>query len=98
MGGDGGPTLGAAVLARDEADFIEGCLVGLRWVDRLIVVVDEATRDETATIARQLADQVAVRTFHGFPHQRNAALDLLDTGWVLFVDADERVTPALAAE
>jgi glycosyltransferase involved in cell wall biosynthesis len=42
--------------------------------------------------------RVVRRPFLGFPHQRNAALDLANGDWVLFVDADERVPPALAQE
>ena len=91
-------SVGAVVLARDEADSLEGCLVSLGWADRVLVVVDSATRDRSAEIARRYADQVVVRPFHGFPHQRNAALELAETDWVLFVDADERVLPALARE
>jgi glycosyltransferase involved in cell wall biosynthesis len=62
------------------------------------VVVDRASRDRTLAIARRRADVVAVRTFDDFAGQRNAALDLARGDWVFAVDADERVTPALAAE
>lgn len=91
-------TIAAAVLARDEADVLDGCLASLDWADELLVVVDAATRDGTVAVARRHTDAVAVRRFDGFPHQRNAALDLAATDWVFFVDADERCVPALASE
>lgn len=95
----GGPaSVTAAVLARDEADFLEGCLASVGWADELLVLVDAATRDATVEIARHYTERVEVRPFANFPRQRNLALDLASSHWVLFVDADERVPPALAVE
>ncbi|MCC7106486.1 MAG: glycosyltransferase, partial [Chloroflexi bacterium] len=92
------PTITAAILARDEADFIEGCLDSVRWADERLVVLDAATRDQTAALASTMGARVVERRFEGFPHQRNAALGLATGDWVLFVDADERVPPSLAHE
>jgi len=94
----GDRSLTAAILARDEADLLDGCLTSVRWADELLVVVDDRTSDRTAEIARGYTDRVLECSFVGFPHQRNRALDLAGAEWVFFVDADERVTPALAAE
>ena len=91
-------TITAAVLARDEHALLDGCLVSLRWADELPVLVDDQTRDQTAEIAARYTERVIVCGFRGFPHQRNRALDLARGDWVLFVDADERVPPSLAAE
>jgi glycosyltransferase involved in cell wall biosynthesis len=77
---------------------LDGCLGSLRWADELLVLVDAASRDGTAEVARRHTERVVVVPFAGFPRQRNQALDLLTTGWALFVDADERVPPSLAAE
>jgi glycosyltransferase involved in cell wall biosynthesis len=77
---------------------LDGCLGSLRWADELLVLVDAASRDGTAEVARRHTERVVVLPFAGFPRQRNRALDLLTTGWALFVDADERVPPSLAAE
>ena len=96
--GSGPASITVAVLARDEADFIEGCLASVGWADELLVLVDAATRDSTVETARRFTERVEVRPFAGFPRQRNLALDLAGGRWVLFVDADERVPPALAAE
>jgi SAM-dependent methyltransferase len=92
------PRISALVLARDEAANLPGCLAALDWADELVVVVDRASRDATEAIARRAADVVAVRDFVSFADQRNAALDLAGGDWVFAVDADERATPALAAE
>ena len=91
-------SIAAAVLARDEAQLLEGCLLALQWVDELLVIVDPASRDGTLDIAKRHASRIDVVAFHGFSRQRNRALDVAAADWVLFVDADERVLPALASE
>jgi len=101
MGFPESPTITAAVLAHDEVELLAGCLVSLRWADELLVLVDDgepAHARALAEIARRFTDRVVVCPFLGFPHQRNRALDLAGCAWVLFVDADERVPPSLAAE
>ena len=92
------PTISALIVARNEADHLADCLASLTWVDETIVVVDAASTDATEAIARRLATRVLVRPFDDFATQRNAALGLASGDWVLAVDADERSTPALAAE
>lgn len=92
------PRISALILARDEAANLPGCLAALGWADEVVVVVDRRSRDATEAIARRRADMVVVRAFDGFAAQRNAALDLASGDWVFAIDADERATPALAAE
>jgi glycosyltransferase involved in cell wall biosynthesis len=86
------------ILAKDEAENLPSCLSTVNWANEVIVVVDRATRDQTAVIARRGADLVAIRTFDDFANQRNAALGLASGEWVFAIDADERATPELAAE
>ena len=81
--------LTAAVLARDEAARIERCLQALAWADERLVLLDSATTDDTAARATALGARVASRRLDDFARQRNAALDLAQGDWVLFVDADE---------
>ena len=88
----------AVVLARDEARNIVPCLRTLLWCDSQLVVVDMRTSDETADLARELGARVLVREWETFTTQRNFALGRVQTPWVLFVDADERVTLGLANE
>src|SRR5579883_3205739 len=93
-----GPALTAAVIARDEAALLAGCLESLAWADARLVLVDARSRDATAAIAARYTPHVHREPFRSFPQFRNRALALATTPWVLFVDADERVPPALAAE
>ncbi|MCC7372830.1 MAG: glycosyltransferase family 2 protein [Chloroflexi bacterium] len=93
-----GPTVTVAVVALNEAELIEGCLVSAAWADELLVIVDAATTDATVTLAEAHGARVVTRPWRGWPNQRNAALDLASSDWVLFLDGDERITPALAQE
>jgi glycosyltransferase involved in cell wall biosynthesis len=92
------PSITAAVIARDEERLIQDCLDSLAWADEVLVVVDAATRDRTGEIARASGARVAERVFDTFAAQRDAALRWASGAWVLFVDADERVSPALRQE
>ena len=61
-------------------------------------MLDDGSRDATVAIARAAGARVEHRPFDDFGHQKQAALELTRGEWVLSIDADERVTPALAAE
>ena len=89
--------LGALVLTNNEADNIEDCLSSLSWLDE-IVVIDSYSEDNTVELAREYTNKVYQHEFEDFASQRNFGLEKLSTSWVLVVDADERVTPELAAE
>ncbi|HOQ98993.1 MAG TPA: glycosyltransferase family 2 protein [Anaerolineae bacterium] len=90
--------LSTITLARDEEANIAACLDSLAWADERIVVLDPRTHDRTAELARQAGARVVARPFVNFCDQHQAALALPENDWVLSVDADERVTPELAAE
>ncbi len=90
-------TLTAIILTHDEAAHVEACIDALRWADE-VVVFDSFSDDDTPALARAAGARVIQHPFENFGAQRNAALEAVDAEWVLFVDADERVTPALAAE
>lgn len=91
-------TLTAAIIARDEAAHIGACLDTLGFADECLVLVDAATLDATGEIAAARGARVEQRAFENFAAQRDAALAFASGDWVLFVDADERVTAALEAE
>ena len=90
--------LTAAVIAKDEQDMLPDCLRSIAFADERLVLVDAATRDQTREIARKQGARVEEGAFLNCATQRDAALRLATCDWVLFVDADERVTPALRDE
>jgi glycosyltransferase involved in cell wall biosynthesis len=87
------------VLTLNERANIRRCLASVAWADQ-IVVVDSGSSDGTAQIARSLGAEVVEQPWLGFSAQREYALrlPLLRHDWVYFVDADEWVSPQLAAE
>jgi glycosyltransferase involved in cell wall biosynthesis len=93
-----GPSLVAVILTRNEAEHITACVESVReWTDA-VVVWDSCSTDATAQLAYLAGALVIERPFDNYAAQRQAALDSLRADWVLFVDADERVTPQLADE
>jgi glycosyltransferase involved in cell wall biosynthesis len=91
------PKLSVTVITRNEAADIGDALASVAWADE-IVVVDSQSTDATAAIARQYTDRVVVREWRGYVDQKNYAASLANHDWILSLDADERVTPVLAAE
>jgi glycosyltransferase involved in cell wall biosynthesis len=90
-------TIGIALIVKNEEAEIRGCLESVKWADE-IVVLDSGSVDKTVEIARQYTDKVQVTDWPGYGIQKNRALSLLTTDWVLSIDADERVSDALRDE
>jgi glycosyltransferase involved in cell wall biosynthesis len=89
--------LSACIIARNEETALPDCLASVAFCDE-IVVVDSGSTDRTVAIAGAAGARVVHQPWLGFGAQRNVALDHARGDWVLEVDADERITPALAAE
>ncbi len=89
--------LSVLVPTRNEGTNIRACLDSVRWAEE-VVVVDSGSADQTVSIARSIADRVLDHEYVNSAAQKNWALPQLRHRWVLIVDADERVTPALRAE
>lgn len=90
-------TLSVVIITRNEEKNIVDCLASVSWADE-IVVVDSGSEDRTVELCRQYTDKVGYREWDGYSGQRNAAHDMAEKDWILSLDADERVTPELAAE
>ncbi len=83
------------LITRNEAARIRACLDSVRWAEE-IVVVDQHSRDETAAICRAYGARVIERDMAaGFGEQKNFAIAQATRPWILSLDADEEVTPAL---
>jgi len=95
----GSVPVSVVVLTRDESVNIVRCLGSLAWAGQ-VVVIDSGSADDTVPLARSLGAEVVEQEWLGFSGQREFAIRLPEIlhDWVYFVDADEWVSPQLAAE
>jgi glycosyltransferase involved in cell wall biosynthesis len=87
----------ACVVAKDEEEKIGACLESLAGVADEMVVLDSGSTDRTLEIARAHGATVAHQDWLGMAEQKNAAVALASHDWILNLDCDERLSPALAA-
>jgi glycosyltransferase involved in cell wall biosynthesis len=102
MGDDPAPgsvPVSVVILTRDEEPNMRRCLASVAWASQ-VVVIDSGSTDSTVQIARSLGAEVVEQPWLGFSGQRDFALRLpeLRHDWVYFVDADQWISPQLAAE
>lgn len=92
-------SISALIIAKDEERDLPGCLESLKGaVSEVVVLVDASTSDRTEDLARAAGAKVSRRPFDDYASQRQAALELCAGDWVLWIDADERLTPELREE
>ena len=89
--------LSVCIITGNEEENIRRCLESVSWADE-IVVVDSFSRDRTVEIARKFTDRVFQHRWMGYVGQKAIARNLARGEWILFVDADEAVSPALREE
>jgi glycosyltransferase involved in cell wall biosynthesis len=90
--------ISVAIIAKNEAHNLPRCLASVRgWVAEIVVVLNDTT-DASETIARAAGAQVHHLPWRGYRDSKNAAMDLTAQPWVLSLDADEEVSPALRAD
>ena len=89
--------LAAVVVALNEEEKIGDCLESISFVDD-IVVVDSGSTDRTLEICHAHGARVFHNEWKGYIEQKNFALSLVESDWVLSVDADERVSARLREE
>lgn len=88
-------SLGGLVIAQNEEENLKRNLPHLLELCDIVVVVDGGSQDRTPQVARSLGAHVVRRPFTNFGDQRRFALSLLDTDYVLWLDADETPSPEL---
>jgi glycosyltransferase involved in cell wall biosynthesis len=91
------PKLSVTIITLNEADHIAAAIDSVGWADE-VIVVDSGSTDGTAAIARATRARVVVREWPGYVEQKNHAAALAANDWILSLDADERIPPALADE
>ena len=93
------PTLSVILITRNEEANLADCLASLEGIAQQIVVVDTNSVDSTLEIAKNYGAVISQPAdWPGFGPQKNRALDQATGEWVLSLDADERLTPALRSE
>lgn len=88
--------LAVAMIVKNESQHLAACLATVKdWVDE-IVILDSGSTDNTEEIARQYTDMFYVNEdWPGFGKQRQLAQEYVEAEYVLWLDADERVSPEL---
>ncbi len=91
--------ISVVILTLNEAANLPRCLASVAWSDD-VVVLDSGSTDATVAVAQALGARVLTRAFDSFAGQRNFAMEQAGFRhpWVLHLDADEVVTPALRDE
>ncbi len=89
--------ISVTIITHNEADRIEACLKSVAAVADEIIVVDSFSTDFTADICRRYGCRVVSRSFEGYGQQRQYATSLTSHPYVLSIDADEVLSPALIA-
>ena len=90
-------TLSVIVITKNEEHNIVDCLESVRWANE-VVVVDGGSDDKTVTLALGYSPKVYVEPWEGYATAKNFALQKCTGDWVLWLDADERVTEELSKE
>jgi (heptosyl)LPS beta-1,4-glucosyltransferase len=92
--------LSVIIITRDEEEMISDCLKSALWADE-IILIDTGSKDKTIPIAEKMGARAAARLeFKGYDFSgwRNRGLKEARGDWVLYLDADERITPLLKKE
>ena len=89
--------LSVVIVAKNEAHVLPRCLASVRgWVADILVVLNDTT-DTSEPLARAAGARVQHLPWQGYRDTKNAALALAKHDWILSLDADEEVSPALRA-
>jgi glycosyltransferase involved in cell wall biosynthesis len=91
------PRLSVVVITLNEEDRLRETLARVAWADE-IVVVDAGSEDKTVALAREFTDHVLIHPWQGFAAQKNVGIAHATGDWILSLDADEHVEPALREE
>lgn len=90
--------ISGCVIAYNEADCIQPCLRSLALVADELLVVDSHSTDGTRQLAAECGARVIERDWPGYRSQRQFAHQAASHDWIIMLDADEQLSPELAAE
>lgn len=89
--------LSVIVLAYNEEKMIRACLESAKWADE-VVIINSASKDKTLEIASQYTKKIFERKLKSFAEQRDFGAKEAEGEWILYLDADERITKNLQME
>lgn len=89
--------LSAFITTYNNGRTLTACLDSIRWADE-IIVLDSFSTDDTLPIAQRYGAKIAQHKFLGYGAQKRMALAMTAHDWVLLLDADEALSPALQTE
>jgi Glycosyl transferase family 2 len=87
----------ACLIVQNEQERLPAALDSVAFCDE-VIVVDGGSTDRTVEVAKRTGARVIENPWPGFAAQRNVALDAATCDWILEIDADERVSPALRGD
>ncbi|HEX9255058.1 MAG TPA: glycosyltransferase family 2 protein, partial [Candidatus Angelobacter sp.] len=90
-------SLSVCIITLNEEANIGRTLKSVKDIADEIIVVDSGSTDTTVGLAREFGAKVFVEPWKGFARQKNSALEKATCDWILSLDADEEVSPELAA-
>lgn len=91
-------SLSVIIIAQNEADRIETCLQSVSAIADEIIVLDSGSSDGTVDVVERYTDNVFETDWPGYGPQKQRALEKATCEWVLSIDADEALSPALCGE
>ena len=94
----GGPPLSVTIVARDEERTVAQVLAAVQPIADEIVFLDSGSSDRTPEIAKSFGVRFYHQDWLGYAEQKNKAINLATGEWILSLDADEILTPALVSE
>lgn len=94
--------ISVVILTKNEEKNILDCLEGVVWADE-IIILDDFSDDRTLDVIKSFSKHKKIKIYkrnlnNDFSTQRNYALSKVTKEWVLFLDADERVSDKLREE
>lgn len=89
--------ISVCITAGNEEQNIRRCLDSATWADE-ILVLDSYSKDRTVEICREYTDRVYQHEWMGYIGQKNLIKDMAHGPWILFLDADEEISPQLREE
>ncbi|MDC1311863.1 glycosyltransferase family 2 protein [Burkholderiales bacterium] len=96
-GAAGRQTISAVIITKNADRTLEACLDALKWTSE-IIILDSGSSDQTSQIAQKKGAKFHTAEWRGFGPQKNEAIGLAQSDWILSIDSDEFVSEELVSE